>query len=301
MMADFRQLHYFITLAETRNFGRAAGLLNITQPPLSRQIAALEERLGVTLFERHHLGVTLTLAGEGFYQDAKAIISAYQQACRNAQQTAKGERGTLSVGFMMHAAWTTIPELTRRMVTDYPQVKLLLHEATPGVLLQAVLDGEYDAGVTFQSNETVRVNSLPLRQERLCLAVNRHHPLAGRQQIVAADLRNEPLIVTPQAVAPVLRETIDIFLRSNGVEPYYRLETHLQQTIVSFVAEGLGSALVPESVKKLNYADVEYRAIAQSPTIVQVLVWRKDNHNPALASFVSLTQALLSEGNTGIA
>lgn len=289
-MTDLRQLRYFLTLSETLNYGRAAERLNITQPPLSRQIAGLEKMLGVKLFNRHHHGVSLTAAGQAFQQEAKTVMAAYGQACRNARLAGCGEKGSLSVGFMMHAAYSTLPDLTRRMVTAFPDVKLLLHEVTPGTLVKDVLDGIYDTGVVFHPGSVHGLEYLTLRHERLCLAVNSQHPLARKRVIGAADFQDEPLIVTPHAAAPVLRDMIDLFLRHQGIEPYYRLETQLQQTIVSLVAEGLGMALVPESVKKLSYAGVKYKEVAMSPGIEQVLIWRKGNTNPALALFVKLAR-----------
>lgn len=291
-MSDFRQLSYFITLAECLHYGRAAQKLNMTQPPLSRQITALEERLKVKLFERHHYGVSLTEAGKTFYQDARAIVNAYELACRNVQQLASGETGKLSVGFMMHATYSTIPELTRLTVTQYPELQLTLQEVTPGMLVNAVLEGEYDVGLVFNPGPVRFLHSLTLRREKLCLAVNKAHPLSQEPLVHPSRLQQEPLIVTPHAVAPVLRDIIDIFLRQHGVEPYYRFETQLQQTIVSLVAEGLGMALVPESVKKLHYAEVEYVAIEQSPMIEQVLIWHTENSNPALAPFMQIAKRM---------
>lgn len=291
-MSDFRQLSYFITLAECLNYGKAATALNITQPPLSRQIASLEEKLGAKLFERHHYGVSLTEAGKVFYTDCKALISAYELACRNVQKMAAGEKGQLSLGFMMHAAYSTIPELTRRVVTDFPDLQLTLQEVTPGALVSAVLDGDYDVGLVFNPGPVRFLENITLYREKLCLAVSNKHRLAVEKSINANKLKNEPLIATPYAVAPVLREMIDLFLRQQGVAPYYRLETQLQQTIVSLVAEGLGVALVPESVKKLNYAEIEYIELEHSPTIEQVLIWHKDNSNPALALFKQLARTL---------
>lgn len=291
-MSDFRQLHYFITLAEYLNYGKAAKALNITQPPLSRQIASLEEMLGAKLFERHHFGVTLTKAGETFYADTRAIISAYELACRNVRQMAAGEKGKLSLGFMMHAAYSTIPELTRRMVTEFPDLQLTLQEVTPGTLVDAVLEGQYDVGLVFNPGPVRDLMSLTLRREKLCLAVNKSHRFAAEKSINAHYLRDEPLIATPHAVAPVLRDMIDLFLRQQGVEPYYRLETQLQQTIVSLVDEGLGVALVPESVKKLHFAGVEYIEIENSPVIEQVLIWHAKNNNPAITSFKTIAQSV---------
>ena len=93
-MIDIKPLRYFVTLAETRHFGSAAARLNLSQPPLSRQLAALEANLGVTLLERSPRSVTLTAAGERFYADAKAILASVEQAVSNAQAAAHGDAGT---------------------------------------------------------------------------------------------------------------------------------------------------------------------------------------------------------------
>jgi len=122
--------------------------------------------------------------------------------------------------------------------------------------------------------------------------VHKNHPLAQESRVNPSQLAYQPLIVTPHGVAPVLRELIDLFLRQHGVEPYYRFETQLQQTIISLVAEGLGVALVPESVKKLHYAEVVYIAIDHSPVIEQVLIWHTENNNPALFSFTEIAQKM---------
>lgn len=287
-MSDLRQLSYFVTLAEWLNYGKAANVLNISQPPLSRQIAALEDKLGAKLFHRHHYGVSLTAIGQTFYTDAKAILSAYDLACRNVCKMSCGEKGLLSVGFMMHAAYSTIPELTKAVISAYPDLQLTLHEATPAILVDAVLEGKYDVGLVFNPGPVDFLNRLTIGYDKLCLAVNQTHRLASAQKIRPVDLRHEPLIATPHSVAPVLREMIDLLLRQHGVEPYYRLETQLQQTIVSLVAEGIGVALVPESVKKLHYPGVNYVELDNSPIIEQVIIWRCDNSNPVLTSFTQL-------------
>lgn len=291
-MSDLRQLNYFITLVKYLNYSKAAKALNISQPPLSRQIASLEEKLGVKLLNRHHYGVSLTEAGKAFYTDALAIASSYELACSNARMMAVGEKGALSVGFMMHAAYSTIPELTRRVISTFPALQLKLHEVTPGTLIDAVLQGEYDVGLVFNPGPVRYLNSLTVRRERLCLAVHKNHLLAREKSIDAAKLKNEPLIASPHSVAPVLREMLDLFLRQRGVEPCYRLEAQLQQTIVSLVAEELGVALVPESVKKLQYEEIVYVEVEQSPVIEQVLIWHTGNSNPALAALIPIARMM---------
>ena len=127
-MIDLRQMRYFVALAETLHFARAAERLHISQPPLTRQIAALERQLGVRLLERNSRRAKLTHAGQRFLEDARLAVAAFDQACRNARLAERGELGTLRIGFMMHAAHTVLPRLARRFMTEHPEVHVELRE-----------------------------------------------------------------------------------------------------------------------------------------------------------------------------
>lgn len=287
-MIDIRQMRYFVALAETLHFGRAAERLHISQPPLSRQIAALEKELGVRLLDRHSRRTTLTHAGRRFMEDARAVLASFDQACRNARLAERGELGELSIGFMMHAAYTVLPALTRRFLEGHPQVHVELREVVPSSLADAVLTGRFDAAIMFNPGPIRGLDAHTIHREDLCLAVQPVHALAGRSVVRAADLVGEPLIAAPAEVAPMLREAIMGYCRSGGSEPTIRLETQLQQTIVSLVAEGLGIALVPNSMRKLGLADVVFRDLSDGPGIEHVVAWRRGNLNPALQPFLAV-------------
>lgn len=282
-MIDIRQMRYFVALAETLHFGRAAARLHLTQPPLSRQIAALEQELGARLLERHSRQAALTHAGKRFLEDARAVLAAFDQACRNAQMTGRGEMGELSIAFMMHAAYTVMPSLVRHFITSHPQVHVELREVIPSMITDEVLAGRYDAGIGFAPGAMRGIETLPVHRECLCLAVPRDHALAGNALVSARELEGQPLIAAPAEVAPLLRDAITGFCRSGGFEPDIRMETQLQQTIVTLVAENIGIALVPESMGKLGMGGVSFRALAGAPIIEHVLIWRTGNLNPALA------------------
>ena len=126
MTIELRQLRYFVALADTLHFGRAATQLHITQPPLSRQIAALEDMLGVALFVRSSRQVELTAAGRHFHAQALHILAALDTALRSTQATARGERGVLRVGFTMSAAWNVLPALIRRYGDAFPAAEIQL-------------------------------------------------------------------------------------------------------------------------------------------------------------------------------
>ncbi|OWJ60811.1 LysR family transcriptional regulator [Inquilinus limosus] len=290
-MIDIRQMRYFTALAETLHFGRAAERLHLTQPPLSRQIAALERELGVKLLERHSRQAALTRAGRRFLEDSRTVLAAFDQACRNAVLAERGELGELSVGFMMHAAFTIVPSLTRRYVTAYPEIELTLREAMPAGLVDDVLAGRFDVGILFPPGPVRGLETWPVHSESLCAALPAGHPLAGRDRLDARDLEGQPLIATPPEVSPTLRDAIARYCRSAGFQPAIRLETQMQQTIVQLVAEELGIALVPECMGALGVAGVVFRPLADAPVIDHVIAWRAGNLNPALKTFLATAGA----------
>jgi DNA-binding transcriptional LysR family regulator len=291
-MIDIRQMRYFVTLAETLHFGRAAQRLHLTQPPLSRQIAALENELGVKLLERHSRHATLTHAGKTFLEDARAVLASFDQACRNAKTADRGELGELAIGFMMHAAYTVLPGLARRYMAAYPDVEVRLREVVPNVLVEDVLAGRFDAGIMFFPGAVRGLEIRPVYREKLCLAVHASHPLSGRTGAKARDLKDQPLIVTSADSAPTIRRAVEDYCRSAGFAPTIRLEAQLQNTIVNLVAENLGLALVPDSMRKLTLPSVCFLSLKGAPTVEHVVVWRPSNLNPALRNFLTVTRPL---------
>jgi DNA-binding transcriptional LysR family regulator len=296
-MIDFRQLRYFVTVAETLHFSHAAERLHITQPALSRQISALEKLLGVRLIDRHSRRVHLTFAGNRFLTDARTILASVDEACRNARAAEAGELGELTIGFMMHAAYSSVPGLTRRLLTEQPGVQLHLRETMPSMLVAGVLDGRFDAGISFSPGPARGLVTQVLHREALCLAVAAEHRLASSAEVTRYDLADQPLIASPAEVAPALRNAIETYLAPGAEKLSIRLETQLQQTIVSLVAEGIGVALVPQSLQKLAMAGVVVRPLIDAPFVEHVLFWRSSNRNPALKSLLFAAKATRSATN----
>ncbi len=287
-MIDIKPLRYFVTLAETRHFGRAAARLNLSQPPLSRQLAALEASLGVTLIERSPRSVTLTAAGERFYADAKAILASVERAVSNAQAAASGEAGKLAIGFTMCAAYSVVPGYARAFGTAYPEVALNLREVVSNDLAAQVVAGHIDAAIMFPHVPDKGLATRTILREPLCVALSRGHPRARARRLEIAQLAGEPFVLASEEVAPTLHATILEHCRSGGFEPDIRFEVQLQQTVLSLVDEGVGVALVPASMRKAQLAGVVFKPLADAPLIEQVLAWSPANRNPCLGRFLEL-------------
>jgi DNA-binding transcriptional LysR family regulator len=285
---DIKPLRYFVMLAETRHFGRAAARLNLSQPPLSRQLAALEASLGVTLIERSPRSVTLTAAGERFYADAKAILASVEQAVSNAQAAASGEAGKLAIGFTMCAAYNVVPGYARAFGAAYPEVALSLREVVSNDLAAQVVAGHIDAAIMFPHVPGKGLATRTILREPLCVALSRGHPRARARRLRIAQLAGEPFVLASEEVAPTLRATILEHCRSGGFEPDIRFEVQLQQTVLSLVDEGVGVALVPASMRKAQLAGVVFKPLVDAPLVEQVLAWSPANRNPCLGRFLEL-------------
>ena len=279
-------MRYFVALAETLHFGRAAERLHITQPPLTRQIAALERQLACA-FWSEILAAPNSPTPDSASSMMPVAIAAFDQACRNARLAERGELGALRIGFMMHAAHTVLPRLTRQFMTEHPQLHVELREMIPDLLPDAVPTGRFDAAVTFDPGAIRGLSTHQIFEEKLCLAVPSAHRLAGSPTIRAEQLAGEPLIAAPPDAAPTLRDAILRFCRSGGVTPNIRLEAQLQQTIVSLVAEKLGVGLFLTSMSRLGLPDVVFLALEAAPTVAHVIAWRDGNLNPTSRPFLA--------------
>ena len=287
-MIDTKHLRSFCVLAETLHFGRAADRLNLSQPPLSRQIAALETELGITLFKRNSRSVALTAGGRQLHADAKAILSLLEQARKNATAAERGEVGALRIGFTSCAAYNVVPGIVRSYSTTFPNVCFTIREQLPEDLSAHVIEGKIDAAIMFPPENAQALNTRTVYTEPLCAALPTGHPLANKRQIAIAELADTPFVIAPRGVAPSLYDAIIGHCQASGFTPQVRLETNLQQTILNLVAEGVGVALVPSSMKKARLSGTVFLPIQDAPDVHQVVAWPKRDLNPCLQGFLDL-------------
>ncbi|WP_104657123.1 LysR substrate-binding domain-containing protein [Ralstonia insidiosa] len=304
---DLRQLRYFVTVAEELHFGRAAERLSMTQPPLSQQIRALEDELGVTLFHRTQRSVALTPVGARWLVEVRRVLAEAGALPALAQRLARGEVGSLSLSFVSTADYGILPAVLRHFRDARPDVQFQLREATSDVQIEALLADEVDAGIVIAHHAGSVPGELeyrPLVRERLVLAVPTSRAekwgVAPGQPFALADAAAEPLIIFPRRSAPALYDIITGYHAAHGGRPgetgaatRIGQEAIQMQTIVSLVSAEMGVALVPASLCNLQRTGVVYLELAApSPFIETGLVWRRDAASPVLPWFVASAEAV---------
>jgi DNA-binding transcriptional LysR family regulator len=293
MNLELRQLRYFVTVAEELHFGRAAERLHMTQPPLSQTIAALEEQLGAPLFLRSRRQVALTPAGSALLPEARRILAQAGELPGLVRRAAAGEAGRLTLAFVTSADYSVLPPFLNRYRAAYPQVQIVLQEATSDLQVEELLRGRIDAGLLIPplaDKARIDLDYMKVLEEPLILAAPAGlTALAGGGPVRLADLPSLPLIIFPRQVSPALHDAILACFRAAGVTPEIGQEAIQMQTIVSLVSAGMGMALVPQSVSNLMRPGVEYRALADPTPLVETgLSWRRDNSSPVLHGFLDL-------------
>jgi DNA-binding transcriptional LysR family regulator len=289
---EFRHLRYFVAVAEALSFARAARALNLSQPPLSRQIRALEDELGTPLFARTKRSVQLTPAGAALLPEARRLLREADGLKAGAQRLAAGEVGTLALGFISVAAYNLLPELAPEFRRRHPGVKLVLQEATSDVLIAGLRQGDLDVGLVLPPVDAPGLEYAPLVHDTLIAALPAGADQArGRGPIRLAALADEPFILFPRRVGSSLYDEIVGACRRAGFAPRIEQEAIQMQTIVSLVAARMGVALVPASLEHLRRTGVVYRPLADARSRVEIgVAWRAGDASPVVRALVALAR-----------
>lgn len=224
---DMRQFRYFVAVAETLHFGEAARRLNMTQPPLSKRIAELEEALGVRLFERNSRRVVLTSAGSSLLPQARACIESFDQAISSVRAIAPSRSHRIRVGF----ALDTSRQVLGRVSADLKAMGAegQIREATTAEQHRLLLGGELDVGVLRHPYSPKGLWSSYALCQTLGAVMGRNHPLARRRSIELADLQQSTLLTFPREIAPGLYDELLAACRAGGYRPK-RIEHAMRMT-----------------------------------------------------------------------
>lgn len=292
---ELRQLQYFRAVAEELNFGRAAKKLNLTQPPLTRQIRSLEQELGVELFYRTKRRVELTNAGKVFLAEVQRILEQVERSARVARRASQGEIGQLVVAFEGSSAYDIVPTSLKTYRERFPDVELMVLGMTTGEQVQALHKGKISAGFVvppLRGEEKELVVEAVL-QEPLVLAISETHPFATQKRVKVRSLANESFVMAQRDSGCGLYDQVIAVCQRAGFVPKVVQEVNEMQVMLGFVAAELGIALLSASVKQFQRPGVVYRELQpSSPEVSLAVVWRRDERSPVLHAFLEVVREL---------
>lgn len=289
---ELRQIRYFQRVAAEMSFTRAAEVLNMAQPPLSRQIKMLEEEMGVELFERVGRGIKLTEAGRYFLDQTDVMLKKLSETVQATQRVGRKEKRRVGIGFVPSVLYGYMPGFIRQLRALDQSIEISLLEMITLQQFEALKTGRIDIGIGRILLSDPEIERLVLWEERLIVALPKEHDLAKCSTLSIEQLIPESLILYPARPRPSYADyVLDIFRQQGGV-PEHIQEVNELQTALGLVAAGFGLAIVPESVEGLFSKDVKYVSLT-SPgcTSPIMLSWRKNDQSDFLQSALKLARA----------
>lgn len=295
------QLNYFIAVAEEGHVGRAASRLNISQPPLTRQIQQLEQELGVTLFERHASGMALTEPGKLFLEEARHARSVLELAIDRVKRAGRGELGRLDVGIFGSGILGTIPKIIHQFRSRYPGIDVSIHSMTKDAQIHALRNRTLSVAFNRLLEPLPDITIECVEREPIFLAVNTDSVLSNETSLKLGNLTKESFILFPTVGRPGFIEKARGICHDLGFVPRVAQEVGDVMTGVALVASGFGVAMVPRSATAIDIEHVVYKPLVDLPDSAKVdlsCVYMTDDSSPILARFLE-TLREVSEGAAG--
>jgi len=296
---NLNQIRYFLGLAKELHFWNASEKMHIAQSSLSRQIKALEDELGIRLFERNKREVKLSVAGAFLEQEWQRLLAEIDNVHSHARQMAKGEAGQVKIGHVGSVAHSTLPELLDAVGRQYPKLTVGLSELPAEKISQALLEFQIDIGLRREGSTDKRLEAILLSKEPFALVLPDNHPLALPEDHPLAStafqgmqpFKDEFFILPPLRNGDGYIETLLNIFRQYGFYPKTRFESNFGATILSLVAKGLGISLLPSSYARLGAAGVRFIPIPHQVGLY--LIFRRGDPNPTVKIFMEMVQALI--------
>lgn len=288
---DLRRLRYFVAVARERNFTRAAQVLNMAQPPLSRQIRLLEEEVGAELVDRSTRPLKLTEAGRLLHEQAVQVLAGMEQIQSMVGRLSDQGGRRFVIGFVGSTLYGLLPQVIRRFREESISADVSLLECSSVEQITALKEGRIDVGFGRLRVEDPAVRRIVLADEPLVAAVPAdHHLVSVGRAVHLSELLLEPLIVYPRPARPSYADQVLGVIHDLGLAPAKIMEVRELQTAIGLVAAYAGFAVVPESVQRLRRDDVRYLPLAdrgaRSPIM---MVHRSGDVTPELAALIRIS------------
>ena len=289
-LMELRQIRSFLSIAETLHFGRTAEMIHLSQPALSLQIRALEDEIGVRLFERNRRKTALTAAGVVFREDARGALLRLDQAVYKANLAANGKLGILRIGFISTAGNEIVPTIIRQFRELNAEVEFSLRNILTTDQIQMLETGSLDIGflrLPIGGHSDLEV--VTVHREPFALVVPSSHKLAKRKRVRLREASGQDFVMYERTHAPGFHDLIFGMLRDAGVIPNVCQTAGEMPTLISLVDSGMGVAILPASTVKRSIASVVACEISDKIPMSEIgIAVRRGERAPVVDNFRSL-------------
>lgn len=294
---ELRHLRYYIVVAEQLHFGRAAKLLNISQPPLSTQIKHLEEEIGVQLLIRNNKEVRITPAGQHFLEAAKNCITTLDKEIAFTQRIAQGKEGAISIGFSGTMSFHLIPSIVKDFKRSHPGIDIRLQQLTTHNQIVGLIHGTIDVGFLVAPVLDKRIDNITILEEHFVACLPKSHPLATCSQVIdVSKLCDENWVMTPREAGHGYYDAIMSLCKEQNFIPNVIQTAQEQQTLVALVAAEVGVTLLPHSATYIKNDHVVYKEVNSDVKKVSAMAWNSSLLTDAARFFIQYIEEKINEG-----
>ncbi|SOU86188.1 LysR substrate-binding domain-containing protein [Tenacibaculum dicentrarchi] len=285
-----KQLKYFLTLSDELHFWKTAEKVFISQSSLSRQIKALEDELGISLFERDKRNVKLTDAGVFLKERWSVLLNDFNQIQQQAKKISEGTAGFIAITYPGSIAFNFLPKFLTVLNTNLPDLKLELTEPTDESHQKLLLNYKTDVAFSRDEIKNINIDSIKLYSEPICLVVPTNHWINESSLKNISKLKNEQFIIASLHQKTFFASLLKNIFDKNSLEPKVIIESDFGGMILNLVSNGIGISILPYSYKYANYKNVRF--INLDEKIDLYVNWRKNEPNKIVEKVIEYAQQL---------
>ena len=274
---ETRHLRYFVAVAEELSFSKAATRLHMSQPPLSQQIKALEESLGVQLLDRSRREIHLTQAGEILLNESRRILASLSTAIGTTIRAASIDAGRVRIGFVTSALFHVLPTILTRISTLFPAIEISVYDMSSRDQVEAILQERLDVGVIHSSPAVAGLNKVPIFSEPFILALPMGHELEHAHSVSATQLEKYPLIGFSREYSPSLHDAQMACCLAKGFRPTLLHHARTPFSVFQMIRLGLGISLVPKLYSRSIFPGVVFKSLDDSAGHLHLYTVWKEN------------------------
>ena len=291
---ELRHLRYFVAVADTLNFTRAAERLHLAQPSLTRQIQNLEDEIGVRLLNRTKKHVALTEEGTAFLVDARRVLALAEESIQAVQRLSRGETGQLNIAYLSNFNFDLLPRTLGTFRQGFPHIALNLFDMTPAEQFRALDAHKIDlgfVGLRFPAASS-ELQWECIARHKTVVVLPAKHPLTKKSRLDLNDLKTMFFVGMSEKTHPGFRDWLSETCQPAGFTPRILQDADLELGLMRFVAEGLGVTLAREHIKTLPHPGVVFRELHPAVRADYWIAWNRDNTSKSLRDYIQIVKNL---------